>query len=144
MSVVALYNNIYRVIANDAELLTLIGIEANAANLEKSKRIQKRSKPQELLERLPLISFYSTGGDRERENESVFNPSFTFDVYTSDDVDTAHRVAQRIINLFEGKINPFMGVENFEAKFVDAYESGVNAPNIYCFTTELLFSVTVG
>lgn len=144
MHVVDLYNGIFRVLANDNELLSLLGIGATSSRLTRALRIQKRSRPQELVKNLPMITFYTPGGAREFRNRSVFNHSFVFDVYTADDVDLAQRIAKRVVDLFDGNINPFVGVENFEAEAVDGFESLAGAPNVYCFTVHVNFSVTVG
>ena len=133
---VNLYNGIYRALANDSVILQLLKLDPLADNITKALRIQKRAKPQNLvLGNLPLITFYTPGGRRGRENDYVFEATFVFDVYTNDDVDLAHRISQRITALFNGEILPFMGVENFSSRLMDEHESESSLPNSYCYTT---------
>ncbi len=143
MSVVNLYNGIYRVLANDEQILNYLGLSSASTNLEKAKHIQKRSKPQDLVENLPLITFYSPGGFRDSINDYVYGSRFFFDIYTSDDVELAQNIAQRILDLFEGEIPPWMGVENFTCRFEDGHESAVDLANIYCFTIEVTMFISL-
>lgn len=142
MSIVNLYNGIYRILANDDVILNLLGITDKSDNLKKAKRIQKRSQPQIIIEELPIITFYSPAGKRGVKNTEVYNATFMFDIYTKDNVDLALNIAQRIIELFEKKLNPMMGVETFESSFVEGYESRSNLQNTYCFT--LVFDMFIG
>lgn len=142
MSIVNLYNGIYRILANDDVILNLLGIADKSDNLKKAKRIQKRSQPQIIIEELPIITFYSPAGKRGVKNAEVYNATFMFDIYTKDNVDLALNIAQRIIELFEKKLNPMIGVETFESSFVEGYESRSNLPNTYCFT--LVFDMFIG
>jgi len=134
MAVVNLYNGIYKILANDDALLNLLGITDKTDNLKKAKRIQKRSQPQVIIAELPLITFYSPAGKRGIKNSEVYNATFMFDIYTKDNVDLALNISQRIIELFEKKLNPMLGVETFESSFVEGYESRSNLQNTYCFT----------
>lgn len=143
MSIVNLYNGIYRVLANDEEILTLLGLTKDVDLLTKAKHIQKRSRPQKLLENLPLIAFYTPGGKLDGNNDRVYSAQFIFDIYTADDPETALKIVQRIIDLFEGKIHPFKGVENFEARFLSGYESVVDADNIYCFSIVIEMNISL-
>ena len=147
MSVVNLYDGIYRVLANDPKVLNYLGIDesgdAEEVALRKAERIQKRSKPQKLTEILPVITFYAPPGRRESGNLQVYNTNFVFDLYTQDDVNTAQRMASRIQELFDGVIHPFMGVENFESLLVTMHESESDLQNTYCFTVVISFSITL-
>lgn len=143
MAVVNLYNGIYRVLANDQIVLDYLGIGENASNLDKAKRVQKRSKPQNLAKSMPLITFYAPPGRREGENLLVYNTNFYFDIYTNDDVDLAQRIGDRITELFEGVIHPMMGVENFESLLVTMHESESDLPDSYCFTVVINFSISL-
>lgn len=136
MSVVNLYNNIWSIIANDSIILTFMNL-VGADNLTKAKRIQKRARPQNIIDNLPLITFYSPDGNLELKNSYVYNAVFVFDVYTNDDVELAHNLAQRIIEIFDRELHPMNGVESFESKFIRAYESNSNLANTYCFTVVL-------
>lgn len=136
MSVVNLYNNIWRILANDNDILTFMNL-VGADNLTKAKRIQKRARPQNIIDNLPLITFYTPDGNLEVRNSFVYGAMFVFDIYTSDDVELAHNIAQRIIDLFDREIHPMNGLESFESKFIRAYESNSNLANTYCFTVVL-------
>lgn len=143
MAVVDLYNGIYKVLANDEEVLNYLGIGADADNLTKAKHIQKRSNPQNLDANVPLIAFYAPPGSRSRSNSQVYNTHFVFDVYTHDDVDLAQRLGDRVEKLFDGVIHPMMGIESFESQFETAHESGTDLANTYCFTVVIGFSISL-
>lgn len=130
-------------LSNDPTVLFYLGIGSNSDNLTKAKHIQKRSKPQNLIENLPLITFYAPPGSRERYNSAVYQAPIVFDIYTSDDVNTAHLLTQRIQDLFEGEIPPMEGIESFEAFFVTGHESSTDLTNTYCFTIVIDFSITI-
>ncbi|MGA4519200.1 hypothetical protein ACPA0F_18240 [Solibacillus silvestris] len=143
MSVVSLYNGIYRVLSNDETVLNYVGIGNQATALEKAKRIQKRHKPQDLATNMPVIAFYSTPGSRMGDNYLVYETNFIFDIYTNDDVSKAQKIGDRILELFEGVIHPMMGVESFESMMVSMHESAVDLANCYCFTVVINFSVSL-
>lgn len=139
-----LYNGIYKVLANDEIILNYLGIGTSATNLEKATQIQKRAKPQDLVEdNLPIIGFYTPGGQREQRNVFVYTCPFVFDVYTQDDVALAQNVVERITELFSGEINKFIGVENFQGELVTAHESSTDLDNCYCFTVVVNMSVSL-
>jgi len=142
MFVVDLYDGIYRVLANDEKILELLGIP-EADNTTKAKRIQKRSKPQDLANRLPMIAFYTPGGGLDPVNDIVYGATFVFDIYTNDDVETAHEIANRIFELFCKKIPVFDNLETMESRFEDAHESATDLANTYCFTVILTLFVSV-
>jgi hypothetical protein len=143
MSVVNLYNGVYKVLANDNTVLNYLGIGASASNLEKAKHIQKRAKPQNLAESLPLIAFYALPGKREGQNLLVYTTNFVFDIYTNDDVNLAQQIADRISSLFDGEIHPMMGIESYESLVVTMHESESDLANTYCFTVVIQFSMTL-
>lgn len=144
MAVVDLYNGIYKVLANDPDVLNYLGVGASADNLVKARRIQKRNKPTNLVEdNMPLVTFYTPNGGRNPDNHYVYVCPFVFDIYTSDDVDTAQRLANRIIKLFDGELHPMQDIESFESYFVQGFETDVDATNTYCFTVVIEFSVTL-
>jgi hypothetical protein len=150
LSTVGLYNGIFCTLSNDSTMLELLGIDPLAFSfddelrLSKALKIQKRSKPNNLIESLPIITFYTPGGERERKNQSVFNALFYFDIYTNDDVDLAHRIAARIEELFGDAIPSFGGgIETFMSKFVDAYETESDLDDLYSFCVQIEFSVSM-
>ena len=143
MAVVDLYNGIYRVLANDEEVLNYLGIGVSADNLTKARHIQKRAKPQDLAENMPLIAFYAPPGSRSHTNDLVYETLFIFDIYTNDDVDLAQRLGDRIEKLFDGVIHPMMGIESFESRFESAHESSTDLANTYCWTVVIGFSISL-
>jgi hypothetical protein len=151
VSVLNLYNGIYQILATDSVFLGFLGVNTVVAGsnttekiaLAKAKHIQKRSMPQNIADNIPIVAFYTTGGGRESENNAVFNSTFIFDVYTADDVEKAHAMSNRILELFNEQLSPFMGVENFASTFIDGHESVVNLANIYCFTTSINMSINL-
>lgn len=147
MPVVNLYNSIYRVLANDQDVLFYLGIDQiedkAEALLARAEKIQKRAKPQDLIERLPLIAFYAPPGEIDRGNQEVYVTPVVFDVYTRDDVDRAQRISSRIVDLLHRKIIPVEGVDSFETRFLTAHESSTDLANTYCFTTVLEFSISI-
>lgn len=142
-NIVNLYDGIYRVLANDKTILNYLGMEVGASNLEKSRHLQKRSNPQNLANHLPLISFYAPPGERAGNNHLSYSAPIIFDVITDDDVELAHDIVTQIVNLFDGEINPFDKLETFEAEMITQHESRTDLPNTYCFTTVILFGVSL-
>lgn len=143
MAIVDLYNGIYKVLAFDEAVLNYLGIGESADPLTKAKRIQKRAKPQDIPENLPVIAFYTAPGKREGRNSEVYVTNFIFDIYTNDDVPTAQDIGQRIIDLFEGEIPGFRNVETFAGLWVSAYEGETDLANTYCFTVVIQFSISM-
>ncbi|MEC0276808.1 hypothetical protein [Peribacillus frigoritolerans] len=143
MSVVNLYNGIYKVLANDKTVLSYLGIGATATPLEKAKRIQKRHKPQNLVENMPIITFYAPPGTRSRENLLVYSTNFIFDIYTNDNVDLAQKLGGRLVQIFDGEINPMMGIETYESLLVTMHETATDMANTYCFTVVVEFSFSL-
>lgn len=143
LSTIAVYNGIYKLLSNDAVILQKLGLPPTPTNEQKGRKIQKRSKPQELSDNLPIITYYTPGGNMDIINQNVYKPLFYFDIYTKDNVNLAHEIAERIFELFDGVVNCFPNLENAEASFIDAHESDPGQPNVYCFTLEILFSIAV-
>lgn len=141
MALVDLYNGIYRILSNDDVILSLLNITDITDKLKKAKHIQKRSKPQIIIDDLPIITFYSPSGKRESKNFDVYKALFTFDIYTKDDVDLALNISNRIFELFDDKLNPMVGVESMTTDFVEGFESRSDLANTYCFT--LIFNMFV-
>lgn len=141
--VVNLYNGIYRVLANDKSVLSYLGIDSKATPLERAKHIQKRHKPQDLTDNMPIIAFYAPPGTRSGDNYLVYETNFIFDIYTNDDVNLAHQIADRIKSLFEGVIHPMMGIESFESCVESMHESATDLNNTYCFTVVVQFTVSM-
>lgn len=140
--IVDLYNGIYKVLANDTDVLNYLGIGVAADNLSKAKHIQKRAKPQNPTDNMPLIAFYAPPGQLDR-NHLVYETPFVFDIYTKDDVNKAQLIAKRIIKLFDKEIINVEGTSSFESRFLTGHESSVDLANTYCFTVVIEFSVAV-
>lgn len=143
MSIVDLYDSIYSILSNDEQILDLLGLDLGSDNQLKDSHIQKRAKPPNLIDNLPLIAFYTPGGQRESKNDLVFNSTFVFDIYTQDDVDLAQRIAQRVLDLFDKKNNYLSGLATFDSFFLDSYESGAILSNTYCYTIALKISFSL-
>ena len=139
--VVSLYNNIFTLISHNEKILYYLGMGSNATDLEKADKIQKRAKPQNLIDKVPLITFYTPEGGMDKSNDNVYVAPFVFDIYTNDDVNTAHLIADELTIMFNKQLLPFYGVDSFESVFVTAHESSVDIDNVYCFTTVFEFSV---
>jgi hypothetical protein len=141
MYVVDLYNGIYRTLANDVEILELLGI-TDTDKLTRAKKIQKRAKPQDLATNIPIITFYTPGGTPDPINDLVYGATFVFDIYTNDDVDKAHKISNRIFRIFHKEIPKFEGLETTSSKFEDAHESATDLTNTYCFTIVITMFVS--
>lgn len=143
--VIELYNNIYRSLAKDSDFLSLMGIPPTADNLVKAKRIQKRSRPQNIADKgaMPLVAFYSPGGRVDPENDCVYGSVFFFDIYTKDDVDLAHKIASCIITKFKDQIAEFDDLETYSADFLEGFERSTDLQNTYCFSVTIVFYVSI-
>lgn len=155
MQITELYRQIYKVIANDQELLNLMDMNAKieaeknndsfitdeqATLLAKAKHFKKRSKPQDILKTLPLISFYTPGGEQDSSNYLIYDPIFNFDIYTANDVEQAHRISDRLFKLLTDKHNCFDNVGTFKTHLLEMYESNAKLDDVYAWTSVILFS----
>jgi len=141
MKVITLYDNIYKLIANNKNILYYLGMGSDPSNLEKAKKIQRRAKPQNLIDNVPLIAFYAPPGGLDKGNDEVYVAPFVFNIFTFDDVDTAHRIAEELTKAIDKKLLPFCGVDTLESRLITAHESSVKEENIYCFTVVFEFSI---
>jgi hypothetical protein len=142
MIITQLYDEIYRALARDSAFMDLMGL-TSADNITIAKKIQKRRKPQNIIDNMPIVSFYSPGGAKDRENDLVFGSVFVFDVYTNDDVELAQNISSVICKIFNKQLLSFAGIESFESMFADQSESLTDFPNTYCFTTLIVFYVSL-
>lgn len=140
MRVTQLYDEIYRAITNSNEIMALMGL-SDATALDKAKSVQKRRNPQDLDNNMPLLTFYSPGGSKDRRNDAVYGAGFVFDIYTRDDVELAQDIGEALCELFDGQIPSFSGLTTFEVGFDNQFESIPDRPNTYCFTTVLVFYI---
>ena len=143
LTIINLYNGIYKLITNDTAILEYVGLSVDATFSQKGPKFQKQSKPQQLANNVPLIAFYTPGGSVDYVNLDVFRPVFFFDIYTPDNVNLAHQIAERLCELLTGCLN-FSGVGGSSATVLDAHESDSNLENVYCFTVEVAFSNSEG
>ena len=141
MQVVNLYNNIFTLIVDNESILYYLGVGNEASDIEKARKIQKRAKPQSLVDNVPLIAFYAPPGGLDRGNDTVYVAPFVFDIYTFDDVDTAHKIAEELTRMIDRELLPFWEVDSLESRFVTAHESNVDIENVYCFTVVFEFSI---
>ena len=141
MQVVNLYNNIFTLIVDNESILYYLGVGNEASYIEKARKIQKRAKPQNLVDNVPLIAFYAPPGGLDRGNDTVYVAPFVFDIYTFDDVNTAHKIAEELTRMIDRELLPFCGVDSLESRFVTAHESNVDIENVYCFTVVFEFSI---
>lgn len=141
MKIIKLYDNIYNLIATNETILYYLGMGSNPSNLEKAKKIQRRAKPQNLIDNVPLIAFYAPPGGLDRDNDAVYVAPFVFNIFTSDDVDSAHLIAEELTSLIDKELLPFCGIDSLESRLITAHESSVDAENIYCFTVVFEFSI---
>lgn len=146
MKIIKLYDNIYNLIATNDTILYYLGVGSDPSDpekvkLEKAKKIQRRAKPQNLIDNVPLIAFYAPPGGLDRENDTVYVAPFVFNIFTFDDVDTAHLIAEELTKAIDKELLPFCGVDSLESRLITAHESSVDEENIYCFTVVFEFSI---
>jgi hypothetical protein len=144
---VKLYKGIYITLTNDSVLLDLLNIDTNVIPNSEYKllladKFQKRRKPQNIVDNLPIISFYSPSSGSDRRNSEVWDALFAFDIYTSDDVERAHLIGERIVELFDDQIVPIEGITTFTSTLEEQYESMTDMPNTYCWTVIITMSVS--
>lgn len=144
---VKLYNGIFLTLTNDSILLDLLNIDTDVIpnsdyKLLLADKFQKRRKPQSLDDNLPIISFYSPSSGSDRRNSEVWNAVFVFDIYTNDEVDRAHRIGERIVELFDDQIVPIEGITTFTSSLEEQYESETDRPHTYCWTVIVTMSVS--
>lgn len=142
MNVVGLYNNIYSVLTSNEEIKELLNIAGEMDFLVLAKKVQKRAKPPNLIDNVPLIAFYAPPGGTDRGNYEVYRAPIVFNVYTNDDVNKAQLVATEISRIFHNENLPFCGLESFQSRLITSHESSVDVENIYCFTVVIEFSIT--
>ncbi len=141
MQLITLYDNIYYLIAGNKNILYYLGMGSDPSNLEKAKKIQRRAKPQNLIDNVPLIAFYAPSGGLDRGNDAVYVAPFVFNIFTFDDVDIAHLIAGELTKAIDKELLTFYGVDSLESRLITAHESSVDEENIYCFTVVFEFSI---
>lgn len=142
LSISDVYASIHKIIREDSVIRYLMGFTEDTSPVEEAIRIQKRIKPIELVEsNLPLISFYGSPGYRDT-NHLTYVTSFDFDVYTSNDVETAFAIADRINVLFNDKyLSIYRG--SFKANFVTSAEDTSDMVDIFKYFTKIEFTFSI-
>lgn len=143
--IVELYDSIYRLLAEDEMVLNYLqvdtGLPEEELALAKALKIQRQREPQELMEGLPMQTFYSLPSSRDYKNYRVYNALFMFDTYTQNDVNKALMVSKRLYGLLNESYLNTVNTGVFKAEWLDGYESPTNDPDSYCFTN--VFSVSM-
>lgn len=142
LSISDVYASIHKRIREDSVIRNLMGFTDDTSPVEEAIRIQKRIKPVELVEsNLPLISFYSSPGYRDT-NHLAYITSFDFDIYTSNDVETAFAIADRINVLFDDK---YLSIcrGSFKANFVTSAEDTSDMVDVFKYFTKIEFTFSI-
>ncbi|MGM7682868.1 hypothetical protein ACSVDA_12010 [Cytobacillus sp. Hm23] len=143
MKVASLYNSIYKVLTSDETVLNYLGAANDTLLMVSENRIHMRQTPPDITSNLPLITFYAKPGQRLDDNFIVYENNFAFDIYTNDDVTLAQKIGDRIFELFEGGIQPGVGLDSFDSTVVSMHESSVELFDTYCFTIVIKFSYSL-
>lgn len=137
-----LYAYIHKILREDEKILELLGL-SNPTPEDTAIRIQKRRKPQQVVDKnLPMISFYTNPGVRAN-NHLEYLTAFDFDVYTQDDVETAMEIADRVGELFDDQYVGIKTGSQFKGEFLTASEVETDLENTYKFFTQMLFTIGI-
>ncbi|ALA07161.1 hypothetical protein SECTIM467_31 [Brevibacillus phage SecTim467] len=136
------YACIHQTLRNDPEIQSMLGLTADSSLEDMATKIQKRRKPQNLVQdNLPMISFYKNPGARGK-NYLEYRFIVDFDIYTQDDVELATNIADRISHLFDDK---YLGLQKgsvFKGQYVTSAEDDTDLENTYKYFTQI--GLTVG
>lgn len=143
--IVSIYNSLYSILSHDQEILNYLQLGSSPTALQLAKKIVKQSRPQEVLNLMPLVTFYNMPSRRQRTNFLVYDAVFHFDIYTGNDVNTAHLIAQRIFELLEDRIVLTTDdTETLTNWFVDSYEFVSGFQNVYSYRSIFQIPTTIG
>ncbi len=120
-----------------------MGLSANKLELQKAKKIQMQQIPKQLIETLPIITFYKLPSGKDLLNSLVYNAIFMFDTYTQNDVELAHLIAKELYKIFDEEYLDIPNVGTFRGEWLDGYESATNDPDTYCFTNLIAVSIAL-
>ncbi|MFF2889451.1 hypothetical protein [Paenibacillus sp. NPDC057967] len=138
------YAYIHTTLRHDPRILELLGVAADATLEDLATRIQKRKKPQDVVQHnLPLISFYKNPGVRG-ENYLEYRFIVDFDIYTQDDVEVAIHIADRIAQLFDDKfMSGIKGGSVFKGQYTTSAEDDTDLANTYKYFTQIGFTIGI-
>lgn len=138
------YAFIHKTLREDPVLQDLMGFTPSTTLEEMAMRIQKRRKPQNLVEEnLPLISFYKNPGMRGGDNYLEYRTHFDFDIYTQDDVELAIQIADRISELFDDEYVGLKKGSYFKGEYLTSAEDNTDLENIYKYFTQIRYTLVI-
>jgi hypothetical protein len=138
-----LYAVIHETLRLDPQIQSYLGLTSGSSMTDFNLHIQKRSKPMGLAaENLPIITFYTNPGSRG-ENPLEYVTVFDFDIYTSDDVELAINIADRIKDLLDNQYPRLSKGSVFQSRFVTCAEASTDLTNTYKFFTQILFTLGI-
>lgn len=137
--VVDLYNELYKLLTNDDQLLAFLSIPQDD-EVSKAQQIIKRRKLND-LSRLPkpLLSFYATSGKRHVDTSFLHDSFFRFDIITLDDIELSHKIGSYLYQKFEGCSFSINGVESLDSIVYSQQETDTGLASAYCFTLVVRF-----
>lgn len=139
-----IYACIHQTLRNDPEIQSMLGLTPSSTLEEMATKIQKRKKPQNLVQdNLPMISFYKNPGVRGH-NYLEYRFIVDFDIYTQDDVELATNIADRIAELFDEKFLPLSKGSVFRGQYVTSAEDDTDLENTYKYFTQIGFAFGIG
>ncbi|WP_151734130.1 hypothetical protein [Paenibacillus tengchongensis] len=135
------YAYIHRTLRDDSGLQSLLGLTPAAPLEDRVKHIQKRRQPHNLVQdNLPLITFYKLPGTRGA-NYLEYRFSFRFDIYTSDDVELAIGIADRINRLFDNRFLQGLPGSSFGGEYITCAEEETDVRNGFKYFTQIGFTI---
>lgn len=133
------YATIHKALREDPVIRKLMGFDDTTDNVEMAVRIQKRMKPVNVVDNLPIITFYKLPGQRG-VNHLEYVTVYDFDIYTGDDVELAVDLADRINYLFDNKYLNIPKGSTFKAQYVTSAEDDTDLENTYKYFTQIEFT----
>lgn len=140
-SISDLYAVIHWTLRNDPKIKELLGLTDDSTLEDFAIKIQKRAKPKGIVDdNLPLIAFYVNPGSRGA-NPLEYITTFDFDIYTTDDVELAINIADRIKEIFEGQYPALPKGSTFKAEMTTCAEAPSDLDDTYKFFIQILFTL---
>jgi hypothetical protein len=139
-----IYAYIHTTLRQDPEIISMLGLAADASLEDLATKIQKRKQPQNLVQHnLPLISFYKNPGARGT-NYLEYRFIVDFDIYSQDDVELAINIADRIAQLFDDKFMSGLTKGSvFKGEYVTSAEDDTDLENTYKYFTQIGFTIGI-
>lgn len=155
--IIDLYDAIYTLLSNDSNVLNYLQVDDLLDNsnfysdkseperilLAKAIKIQRQRIPKQLIESLPIVTFYSIPSGRDRLNDRVLNARFMIDIYTENNVDLALKISKCLYDLLHEQFLNVSNTNSFKGYWVDGYESPTNDADTYCFTDVYELSISL-